>query len=252
MTEFRKVLMALTAPKYLNDDTRGDYISQILYNGCDSDQISTEYAITILKYYLEHGKLTKKYDKIIDDIFEGVPHIKEPSKSKKEKAPKLPIGPTLKGKLSSKLPINMDVLEASMMLKHVPKLKGKLAAPHASLDEKHIKDILTPSSKKELSDRIVHAVHAIMSGQGLKRDDAIEYGKILTHLISHIVDPSEQFDNRDFDESIEIIKKIRDGKQTDGIHRRPRIREAIKKKVVKKIVYDSSSSDSDRDSDVYC
>ena len=252
MTEFRKVLMALTAPKYLKDSTRGNYIAQTLYDGCDSDQISTEYAITILKYYLEHGKLTKKYDKIIDDIFEGVPHIKEPSKSKKEKAPKLPSGPTLKGKLSSKLPINMDVLEASVMLKHGPKLKGKLAAPHASLDEKHIKDILTPSSKKELSDRIVHAVHAIMSGQGLKRDDAIEYGKILTHLISHIVDPSEQFDNRDFDESIEIIKKIRDGKQTDGIHRRPRIREAIKKKVVKKIVYDSSSSDSDRDSDLYC
>ena len=49
-----------------------------------------------------------------------------------------------------------------------------------------------------------------------------------------------------------IIKKIRDGKRSDGRSRRPRIREAIKKKVVKKIVYDSSSCSSDRDSDLCC
>ena len=240
-----------------NDTDEANLIFLYLSDATSYNKISDKEAIKIMNYYLNHRTLTQKYKDIVVKLeyqaHGGFQEMQAPKiQVTSSKAPKLPIGPTLKGKLSSKLPINMDVLEASMMLKHVPKLKGKLAAPHASLDEKHIKDILTPSSKKELSDRIVHAVHAIMSGQGLKRDDAIEYGKILTHLISHIVDPSEQFDNRDFDESIEIIKKIRDGKQTDGIHRRPRIREAIKKKVVKKIVYDSSSSDSDRDSDLYC
>lgn len=43
-------------------------------------------------------------------------------------------------------------------------------------------------------------------------EDIKEYGKLLKHLISHITDPKEKIDKKDFKQSIELIKKIKSKK----------------------------------------
>jgi len=40
-------------------------------------------------------------------------------------------------------------------------------------------------------------------------DEIKEYGKILSHLVSHIKDPKEPIDKKDFKQAIELIKKIK-------------------------------------------
>lgn len=52
----------------------------------------------------------------------------------------------------------------------------------------------------------------IYSDSSSDEEDIKEYGKLLKHLISHISDPKEKIDKKDFKQSIELIKKIKSKK----------------------------------------